>query len=292
MKRSTRRLPVAALMILLLALSAPLSGCAIAPPDGTPTPGVTTPGVQTPTASPTSAAPQVGALIYFPRDSTAGVRLARERHPVPADRQLDGAIEAMLAGPSDPDYLRGWAPGTRLLGATTTGDVTTVDLSAEARTTTLGSEASAALVDQLVWTVTEVTGPASKVALTIEGKPAGELWGVLTWDSPQARRDALDVRVPVAIDSPLEGVRAVSPVLVSGNAAVFEATLPWRVLDAGGHAVLEGTTMTEEGQAFSDFSFDVGLPPGTYVVEIREDDPSGGAAGPVDVDTRTIVITG
>jgi len=282
--------PLAAIGLAALLMLAGCGGTAPATPGASPTSPPT--GGATPTASTTSEVPLTGAVVYFPRDSTRGVRLARERRDVRADDVVAGAVEAMLAGPRDPDYLGGWAPGTRLLGVSTSGDVTTVDLSAEARTTTLGSEASAAAVDQLVWTVTEITGAGSRVLLTIEGEPAGELWGVPAWDEPQARRDAFTVRVPVAIDAPLEGAEVTSPVTVAGNAAVYEANLPWRVFDESGELAEEGYTMTAEGQTFADYSFTVDLEPGTYVGEIREDDPSAGEGGPVDVDTRTVVVTG
>ena len=57
-----------------------------------------------------------------------------------------------------------------------------------------------------------------------EGEPAGELWGVVEWVGPVVREDPLDVRSLVQIDEPTEGETVTSPLTVSGEAAVFEAT--------------------------------------------------------------------
>ena len=77
---------------------------------------------------------------------------------------------------------------------------------------------------------------------------------------------------------------------ISGDAAAFEANVPWRILDAEGAEVEAGFTMTSEGQTFAPFSFEVELPAGEYVVEISEDDPSDGAAGTPMVDTRSFTV--
>jgi hypothetical protein len=75
-----------------------------------------------------------------------------------------------------------------------------------------------------------------------------------------------------------------------GEAAVFEAVVTWRVLDESGAEVIGGNTMTAEGQTFAPFMFPVVLDPGTYTVEITEDDPSAGEGGVPMSDTRTVTI--
>lgn len=286
--------------VIAAAVLVALAGCAVAPsgpatPSGSApatSPGTSAPGTPTPSPPVTSPAPvpTQPELVYFPRDSSGGVRLGRELREVPAADPLVGVLETMIAGPVDVDYIAGWPEGTRVLSASTTGGVTTVDLSAEARTTTLGSEASSAQADQLLWTVTELVGDTTAVDLRIEGEPAGELWGILSWDGPRTRQDPFATRVLVSIDSPLDGATVTSPVEVSGDAAVFEATLPWRVLDEGGAVLQQGFTNTAAGQEFADYSFEVELEPGRYTIEIREDDPSDGEGRAPDVDTRTVVV--
>ncbi|MBV6728327.1 Gmad2 immunoglobulin-like domain-containing protein [Nocardioides daeguensis] len=228
--------------------------------------------------------------MYFLIDTRAGVRLAREERSLDAADPARSAVEAMIAGPTDPDYTTTWAPGTRVLSVRRSAGVIEVDLSADARRANVGSEAAARMVQQLVYTVTEVLGRGMPVQLLIEGRRAGELWGVLAWDRPVTRGRPVDVRLLVQIDHPGEGAALTSPVSVDGIAAVFEAQLSWQVLTADGAVAQQGTTMTSRGQRFAPYSFTVSLMPGSYVVLVEEDDPSGGAGGTPMSDTRTIIV--
>ncbi|MFV0450978.1 MAG: Gmad2 immunoglobulin-like domain-containing protein [Propioniciclava sp.] len=245
-----------------------------------------------PSAGATTPSGQAPVLVYFPRVSPAGIRLAREERAVPADDPLAGAVAAMLAGPRDPDYARGWPEGTRLLGVSTAGETTTIDLSGEAQSTTLGSEGAGMAAEQLIWTVTELQGERTAVMLTIDGQPAGDLWGVLDWGAPRIRGDVFDIRTPVSIDVPVDGARVTSPVTITGDALAFEANLPWQVRDADGEIVERGAIMTADGTRFAAYSFTVDLSPGEYTVEVLEDDPSGGEGHPPATDTRRIIVAG
>lgn len=259
-----------------------LSACTTAP-----TPGPTS------TPTPQDSAPDgEGATVvaYFTVDTRAGIRLAREAHDVAGDEPLVEAVEAMINGPEDPDYTTTWDSGTEVLGVTREGGTITVDLSEEARTASVGSEGAEAMVQQLVYTVTE-DDPDAAVRLLIAGEPAGDLWGTVRWDEPVGRADPLDVRVLVQIDEPREEAEVSSPVTVSGDAAAFEANVPWRVLDESGQEVQTGFTTTSAGQEFAPYSFEVELEPGTYTVEISEDDPSGGEAGTPMTDTKTVTVS-
>ncbi|GAA4288665.1 Gmad2 immunoglobulin-like domain-containing protein [Georgenia daeguensis] len=265
----------------------------------TPDPGTTAPPTApSPTAAPTSTpAPTATSeepapsevAVYYLVDTRTGFRLARELREVAGD-PLVGAVEAMIEGPTDPDYATTWNPGTEVLSVEQDQGTITVDLSEDARTANAGSEAAALMVQQLVHTVVEAAGQDASVQLLIDGEPAGELWGVLTWDEPVAPADPAEVRVLVQIDRPVEGAEVTSPVTVSGEANAFEANVPWRVLTPEGAAVASGFTMTTAGQEFAPFSFEVELEPGSYVVEISEDDPSGGAGGTPMTDTRSITV--
>ena len=257
-----------------------------APPTASPTP------TEEPSPTPSPTASPVETLVYFLTDTRAGIRLARESHEVTGDDAVRAAVERMVAGPTDPDYTTGWDPGTEVLGVTQSGGTITVDLSEEARTASIGSEGAATMIQQLVWTATEAAGDeAAGVLLTIEGEPAGELWGAVTWTEPVTRADPLDIRQLVQIAVPDEGATTGSPVEVSGDAAAFEANVPWRVLDPAGAVVTTGFATTSEGQTFAPFSFTVELEPGTYTIEISEDDPSGGEGGTPMTDTRTVTVS-
>lgn len=278
----------AALLTASIALAA---GCT---DSGAPGPSGTTPEPSGTTTAPTATATTGEPLwvtAYFMVDTRAGLRLAREKQDM-LDDSVQTAVEMMIAGPLDTDYTTAWNPQTEVLAVSEEAGLITIDLSQDARTANIGSEGAALMIQQLVYTATEAAGdPTAGVKLLIEGAPAGELWGAVTWDGPIARADPMDVRVLVQIDSPAENQVFTSPtVTISGEAAAFEANVPWTVHDASGAEVASGFTMTSEGQTFAPFSFDVDLPPGEYVVEISEDDPSDGAAGTPMTDTRTFWI--
>lgn len=256
---------------------------------GEPTPSPSPTAEPTPTPGPTE--PGVTALVYYAIDTRTGLRLAREPRELAAADPAVAAVEAMIAGPQDPDYASTWNVETEVLSVSRAGEAITVDLSQDARTADVGSPGAALMIQQLVWTVSEVVDEEAAVQLLIEGEPAGELWGAVTWDEPVSRDDPLDVRLLVQIDTPGEGAEVTSPVTISGEAAAFEANVPWRVLDGGGAEVQAGFTMTTEGQAFAPYSFTLELEPGTYTVVIEEDDPSGGEGGTPMSDSRTITVS-
>lgn len=297
-----------ALSVSLLTAGLVLSACTpVSPPAGQPTAAptitttTTTTTVTTPSASPGSSSPGASptattardaqALVYFQIDGPNGPRLVREPHRVDARTPARGAVEAMIAGPDDPDYRGPWNPGTRVLGISDNADVITVDVSGEARTANVGSAFAVLMKQQLIYTVTEQLGRDKRVLLHIDGAPAGELWGVTEWATPEPRGDWSETLLLVGIDTPAENATVPSPVVVTGQAAVFEATLPWRVRAADGAIVQEGFATTSEGMTLAPYRFDVSLPAGEYMIEVTEDDPSGGEGGPLDVDTRRITVT-
>lgn len=244
-----------------------------------------------PSPSPSPSGESVEVAVYAMTDTRAGLRLTREPRPVEGPDPVAAAVAAMIAGPQDPDYTSPWDPGTEVLGVTERDGVIVVDLSGAARTANVGSQGAALMVQQLVHTVTDAAGdPAAPVLLTIDGQPAGELWGAVMWHDQVTRADPLDVRSLVAIDEPAERAAVTSPVTVAGEAAAFEATLVWSVLDAADSVVQEGSATTSEGQTFAPYRFTVDLPPGTYTVVVTETDPSDGAAGTPMSDSRTITV--
>jgi len=243
--------------------------------------------VHRPTMSPTSVRP-VSALVYYLAEQPTGLRLAHEPHPLRKDA-AKSVVEAMIAGPDDPDYTSPWNRKTVVRGINTEGSVVTVDLDSAARKANIGSAGAELMVQQLVFTVTEVLGRRLKVRLLVDGEPAGELWGSVAWQEPVGRAAADDVRQVVQVDTPAEGTVMRSPVRVSGEAKAFEANVPWRVLDAKGRVVKAGHTSTAEGFVFSGFAFDVRLTPGTYTIEIQEDNPSA-VHKDLTRDTRQITV--
>jgi Immunoglobulin-like domain of bacterial spore germination/Sporulation and spore germination len=247
-----------------------------------------------------SSAPVAGerALpLYYVTDTPAGPRLAREfrRLPVGDDPAAAGsaAVTALLGAPSGmvPGYRNVWPDGSALAAPVAHADgVVTVDLAPQAAAAVPADPLLA--VQQLVYTVTGALGTTDPVQLLVAGASVPRLWndGVDT-SRPVARADPLGVRVLVGIDDPAEGATSPSPLRVSGEAAVFEATLHWEVR-RGGEVVRSGSATTAEGQRFAPYAFSVALPPGDYEVRVSEDDPSDGAGRPVMTDARRVTVTG
>lgn len=285
----TRRARTFVIAVTALALAL-LTACTNEPdPSESPSP------TESPSPSPTPSPGENGGeavAVYYTVDTRAGIRLAKEVRDLSGDDLVVAAVEAMVAEPVDPDYSTTWNADTEVLDVEQSDGTITVDLSEDARTANAGSEAAAVMIQQLVYTATEAAGEEdATVELLIEGETAGELWGVVEWSEPVGREDPLDVRMLVQIDEPREGATVESPVTVTGDAAAFEANVPWRVLDEAGEEVEVGFTMTTEGQTFAPFEFEVELEPGTYTIEISEDDPSGGEGGTPMTDTKTVTVS-
>jgi len=297
--RTARRAAVTGLAVLALMLAGCTTGTGDEP---TPTPSTSTSASATPSAtasvtpspSPTVTPTSVPVVVpvYFMIDTRTGLRLAREQRAVTGPDPIRAAVEAMIAGPTDPDYTSTWNRTTTVIGTSRVDDAIVVDLSGDARTANVGSAGAALMIQQLVYTATGAAGdPGTPVLLRIEGKPAGELWGAVSWAAPVTRDDPISVRLLVQIDSPVQGARTASPLRVTGEAAVFEAVLHWAVRDATGAEVSSGVTMTAEGQTFAPYAFEVELTPGAYTVVITEDDPSDGAGGIPMSDSRAVTVT-
>jgi hypothetical protein len=103
------------------------------------------------------------------------------------------------------------------------------------------------------------------------------------------RAAPLDVRQLVQLNEPSQGATVRSPVRVSGDAAVFEATLVWE-LRQDGRVVDSGFDNTRDGQRFSEFEFELELDPGEYSIVITEDDASDGEGGEPMSDERTFTV--
>jgi hypothetical protein len=235
-----------------------------------------------------------GVTVWFVGSTPAGDRLYRERRAM-TEGGPDGAVpdpagvavRELLAGrPEDPDHRSDWPPGVALRSPVThAGGVFTVDLATPGP---LPGPAGLAL-QQLVQTVQSTTGIGDPVRVLVDGRPAATLLGVDV-SEPLAADDPFRVRALVQLDDPVEGAVVGSPVVVSGEAAVFEATLLWEVRDPAGRPVRSGFATTAEGQTFAPYRFEVPLDPGTYDLVVSEDDPSGGEGrGPMTDSARITV---
>jgi hypothetical protein len=236
--------------------------------------------------------------VYWVAESRGSFRLYREFRTVPdAGGPIASAVAAMTRlTPLDPDYTTPWKPASRVT-ATQSGQAITVDLSADAISNTqVGSELAGTAVQQLVYTATaaaSVAGsPATTVTITIDGRPA-DAWGVVRLGEPTPRAPMADAHAHAWVTSPQEGdALPAGAITFKGFGTSFEANFPWKVTTESGTVAAQGSAMGGTGSGgFGEFTFAATLQPGTYVVEVRTDDPSGGSEGPgAAVDTKRFTV--
>lgn len=276
-----RRAAVAALLGVLVA------GCSGAT-TGSATPGPTPPALNPAALNPPGRAQTVP--VYYVATTAAGLRLQREFHQITTTDPASDAVREMFDAPADPDYGTLWPTGTSLRSPVRVGGgAIVVDLTGPAAAAPADPAAAPMTLQQLVFTVQGALRSNLPVRVLVDGAPVNRVLGGIGVTGPVARGDDYAMRSLVQIDTPADGAAVGREVVVRGEAAVFEATLPWEVR-RGGAVVKSGVTSTAEGQRFSAYSFTVALEPGTYEVRVTEDDPSDGAGRPPMSDTKTITV--
>lgn len=192
----------------------------------------------------------------------------------PGDRaaRAQAAITALMpdGGPTTIyGYQQPWAPDTTAKVSVTDTQITIV--LSQAGPTGLTADQQRIAVQSLVWTATAAAQLNVPVRLEVTGgkgafatKPAG------TYSRPASTSSYTDL-VPIWVDSPLPGATVSSPVAVSGQACVFEATFPWQLLQ-GSTVIDSGTAMASGGcPTQSPYSFSLGSrPAGTYTIRLQD----------------------
>ncbi len=231
------------------------------------------------TTSPPTTVPVAEQLmtLYFLGDVVTsapvpGPRLAAVSRivrsgPAPTD-QVEAALAALLTGPSggDLDLVRGVVSaiptGTALIDVGSNGDgIVTIDLSAEFASGG-GSFAMRSRLAQIVYTATQFPG-IDGVLFELDGEPVSVFSseGVVL-EGPQTRADFTDVLPAIFVETPLPGATVTWPLVVSGVANTFEATLEYRLETADGVLVADGFTTATCGTGCwgtFDLSVDYGL---------------------------------
>ncbi|WP_432504287.1 Gmad2 immunoglobulin-like domain-containing protein [Kineococcus arenarius] len=288
----------------VLALCGALLLGACGAPPATTDPAATTPrgtGEPSATSSGTASSPAETITVpayYAGRTGMEGgleVALYREFHDVPsAGDPVTTALREALQPPRDPDYSVPWPEGTQVLGVERVQDLVTVDLSAEAATAPPGADEdlAQAAVQQVVHTVTAADPSVAGVQLLIDGSRVPDLWGLGAHAGEAlARAQASEVLGPVWVLEPVQGAEVTSPVTLSGEATVFEATVGWDVTDASGAVVAEGfATATEGAPGRGTWSAQVDLEPGEHVVRAFSVSARDGSV--VAVDSKAVTVTG
>ncbi len=199
------------------------------------------PSPDAPSPSP-SPAPEVGTSVYEVWFH-AGERLTAtyvERAATP--RIGTAALEDLLAGPLDGDLDTSIPADTDLLELSIEDGIATLDTSAEFEAPG-GSLAERMRLAQVVFTLTQFE-TVRGVVFEIDGERK-EVFGSHGFgvEKPLSRSDFEDLAPAIVVDLPRARATVSSPIMISGNANVFEATVSIRILDATG-AVIEETFTT------------------------------------------------
>jgi hypothetical protein len=251
------------------------------------------------TPSPTpSMTVSTGQRAFFVGEAGQGPRLYLDVVFLPGDRStLDTSLDALEAGPADPDYRTPWPEGS-FAGAVRRGDVVEVELADAAlrdRPAGMSADEAALAVEQVVRTLQLQDASERPVQFRYAGNPIDQVFGVPT-SEPLSAGPALEVLSLMSVHSPLEGEELGDELVARGENNGTEATMTWRIEAADGTVVREGFATAEgwgEDHLFpwETEPIDVSdLAPGTYTFVATNPDMSDGEGFPPDTDTRSIIV--
>ncbi len=233
--------------------------------------------------------------LYYVGQTPQGPRLYREFRTGPGPEMTPAAaIELLVNGPDDPDYVSYWSPG-QLLGATIDGGVIEVDVNPSLTRSVDGVRLDDLALQQVIYTVQAAAGDALlPVQFVHDGNPVAEVGGLPT-SEPLTSAPQLDVLALASISDPSERRVVEDSFSANGRASSFEGTVPWQLLAADGTVVKSGTAPSygdvDRLYPWATGQIDVSdLDPGDYVFRVMTADPSGGEGPGPTVDTRTVVI--
>jgi hypothetical protein len=212
----------------------------------------------------------------------------------PAQRAQAALTAAMgtATGRGQQPVLRPWAD-TAVSGVTVADAGITVELS-DAGPTGLPHEQARLAVQGLVWTATAAVGQGNlPVRFSVAGGATSLLGAYPTsaaYSRPAADLSYQDL-APIWVDAPAAGAGLPSgrPVVASGTATVFEATVPWRLTRSGAAVATGVSTASIGAPGRGTWTADLGrLPAGTYTFTAYERSAEDGSVRAQDESTFTV----
>ncbi|MCL6558390.1 MAG: GerMN domain-containing protein [Firmicutes bacterium] len=201
------------------------------------------------TAKPPGITP---VAVYYLKMTARDLYLVREVHEVQRTPALArAALQELISGaPKTPGAYRVLPEETKILGITVKQGLATVDFSKEVLWANVGSAGEALGIQSIVNTLTEFPS-IKKVAFRVEGKldeAAMNWWGHVGLYGQPFKRDLSEVYEPVIwVYRPQPGQRVTSPLIVTGSARVFEATVQVRLLDGEKRVITSASGMATAG---------------------------------------------
>lgn len=271
-------------MPLPSSVSAPSSPAPSAPSSPAPSPS-TTPTGTTPVAGPGTPLPVyvIGAEVAEAPDGRYGLRRTwLATAATAADQRVRAAVDAALDAPVPLVDTPPWE-GVDVASVRVTTSAVTVDLTG--RPQPVSEAVDTLALDQVGWTAQAVLGRGN---LPVTVRAGGQVLRVVT---RPARDQGWTVLADVWVTSPTTGsvVPAAGPVVVRGEASVFEAALSW-TLERGDTTVRSGQITASVGApARGTYTVALGrLPAGTYTVHVEALSPKDGSVSASDVVTFTV----
>lgn len=235
---------------------------------------------------------KMDVAVYYLKTTQTEAYLIREVHQVDKTAEVaKAALNELISGtPTTAGASRVMPTGTKILGINITEGLATVDFSAEVLRANVGSSGEALGIASIVNTLTEFP-TIQKVAFTVDGSAdkGMDWWGHVGLYEQPFQRDLSSVLEPaIWVTSPQRDQVISSPVKISGNARVFEASVSYRLRDNSGTIIAQGHTMAAEGApGRGDFNADLVFTahgPGQGQIEVFEASAKDGS------DTNKVVI--
>lgn len=261
-----------------------------------PTPTTTVPETTTTTEVPGVPADAFLYLVQSPENSFTGnpalvaVTGVVLMEATPVSPAVPGLHALTMPGLVVPEGFDNMVPaGIEVVGVTLGEHMITLDMN-QAFVDGAGSGllADVTMLNQLIYTAAQF-GEVESVQFTVNDAPVTVFGSEgLDLSQPVDRTSFLDQLNSVNVDSPAQG-QGDEPLLISGFANVFEATVSLEVLDAEGNVVREDFTTASCGTGcWGSFSFEVDYPfTGDETIRVFWHSPEDGS--PSDVVTIPVL---
>lgn len=228
--------------------------------------------------------------VYYVKYTDNDIYLVREVHQVPDTGGDNGEIikaaleELIRTDPVTPGAARVLPEATKVRSVTVRDGTATVDFSREVLRANVGASGEAMGLQSIINTVTEYPG-VRQVTFLVEGKldeAAKNWWGhVGLYEQPFARDVSRVYEPAIWVTSPAPGQVVAPPLVITGSARVFEATVNARLRDAHGKEMAFGFATAAQGApGRGDFTLSLdfqAVSPGKGQVEVFWPSPADGA---------------
>lgn len=230
--------------------------------------------------------------FFFVSDTPRGFKLFSETQNYQVsegDLNLQ-VVSDLVSGavvPLDPQYSTLWGNGNTVNSVIVDQSVATVDLGTV--TLNVGAEAEQRAIDQIVWTLTELSPEITAVTFTVNGQTVESFAGHV--DTTVAFKRAVDYEVlnPIQISSINQGAVLTSPVTISGQACTFEANVVWRLSKEDKVVTVGYATAAAACPERSEWKVELGeLEPGDYTFQAFENSAEDGNLVAIDDKSFTV----